>query len=75
MSAFSTAEVDLVGDEGGAPALEELSAEMTKAQAEGKYTEASIGEIKMPKYASWGDYERYLAGNVARYCTYHATEK
>jgi hypothetical protein len=29
----------------------------------------------MPKYASWGDYERYLAGNVVRYCTYHATEK
>jgi len=53
----------------------ELSAEVTKAQAEGKCTEASIGEIKMPKYASWGDYERHLAGNVERYCTFHATEK
>ena len=51
------------------------SAEVTKAQAEGKCTEASIGEIKMPKYASWGDYERHLAGNVERYCTFHATEK
>ena len=64
-----------MGDEGGAPVLEELSAEVTKAQAEGKCTEASIDEIKMPKYASWGDYERYLAGDVERYCPYHATEK
>ena len=55
--------------------MEELSAEVKKAQAEGKCTQADIGGIKLPKYAAWGDYERYLAGNVERYCTYHATGK
>lgn len=49
--------------------MNELSAEVKKAQAEGKCTEAGIREIKLPQYAAWGDYERGLAGNVQRYCT------
>jgi hypothetical protein len=55
--------------------MNDLSAETKKAQAEGKCTEAGIREIKLPQYAAWGDYERGLAGNVQRYCTYHATGK
>jgi glyoxylase-like metal-dependent hydrolase (beta-lactamase superfamily II) len=55
--------------------MNDLSAEVKKAQADGKCTEAGIREVKLPKYAAWGEYENYLPGNVQRYCTYHATGK
>jgi hypothetical protein len=32
-------------------------------------------EIKLPKYASWTNYDRYLPGNIERYCTYWTTGK
>jgi hypothetical protein len=54
--------------------MNDVSAEAKKALAEGKCTEAGTREIKLPKYASWTDYGD-LAGNVRRYCTYHATGK
>jgi glyoxylase-like metal-dependent hydrolase (beta-lactamase superfamily II) len=50
--------------------MAELSAEVKKAADAGKCPEAAKNEIKLPKYASWGNYERYLPGNIERYCTY-----
>jgi hypothetical protein len=29
-------------------------------------------EVKLPQYASLADYERYLSGNVERYCSHWA---
>ncbi len=52
--------------------MQELSAEVKKAQAEGKCTEAGIREVKLPKYATWQSYETFLAGNVERYCRFWA---
>jgi glyoxylase-like metal-dependent hydrolase (beta-lactamase superfamily II) len=50
--------------------MQELSAEVKKAADAGKCPDAAKNEIKLPKYASWGDYERYLPGNIERYCTF-----
>jgi glyoxylase-like metal-dependent hydrolase (beta-lactamase superfamily II) len=50
--------------------MQELSAEVKKAADAGKCLDAAKNEIKLPKYASWGDYERYLPGNIERYCTF-----
>ncbi len=52
--------------------MQELSAEVKKAQAEGKCTEAGIREVKLPRYATWQSYETFLAGNVERYCRFWA---
>ncbi len=52
--------------------MQELSAEVKKAQAEGKCTEAGIREVKLPKYATWQSYETFLADNVERYCRFWA---
>ncbi len=50
--------------------MQELSAEVKKAADAGKCPDAAKSEIKMPKYASWTNYDRYLPGNIERYCTY-----
>jgi glyoxylase-like metal-dependent hydrolase (beta-lactamase superfamily II) len=50
--------------------MQELSVEVKKAADAGKCPDAAKNEIKMPKYASWTNYERYLPGNIERYCTY-----
>ena len=50
--------------------LQELSAEVKKAADAGKCPDAAKNEIKLPKYASWTNYERYLPGNIERYCTF-----
>jgi glyoxylase-like metal-dependent hydrolase (beta-lactamase superfamily II) len=55
--------------------MDELSAEVKKAADAGRCTEAGIREVKMPKYASWTNYEQWLAGNVERYCTYWRDKK
>jgi len=51
--------------------LQELSAEVKKAADAGKCPDAAKNEIKLPKYASWANYDRYLPGNIERYCTFH----
>ena len=48
--------------------LQELSAEAKKAVSEGKCYETAMKEIKLPKYATWNNYEQYLSGNIERYC-------
>ena len=55
--------------------VSDLSAEVKKAADAGKCPDAAKSEIKLPKYASWGNYDRYLAGNIERYCTYWTTGK
>jgi hypothetical protein len=46
-----------------------------KAADAGKCPDAAKNEIKLPKYASWTNYDRYLPGNIERYCTYWTTGK
>jgi hypothetical protein len=41
----------------------------------GKCPDAAKKEIKLPKYASWTNYDSYLPGNIERYCTYSTTGK
>jgi glyoxylase-like metal-dependent hydrolase (beta-lactamase superfamily II) len=53
--------------------MQDLSAEVKKAAAEGKCIDTATKEVKMPKYASWASYEQYLAGNIERYCLYWRT--
>jgi glyoxylase-like metal-dependent hydrolase (beta-lactamase superfamily II) len=48
--------------------MQELSTEVKKAVSENKCYETAMREIKMPKYATWTNYEQYLAGNIERYC-------
>jgi hypothetical protein len=55
--------------------MEELSAEVKKASDAGKCPDAAKAEVKMPKYATWLNYEAFLAGNIERYCTFHTTGK
>src|SRR5215467_13169990 len=55
--------------------LADLSAEVKKAADAGKCADAAKNEIKLPKYASWTNYDRYLPGNIERYCTYWTTGK
>jgi len=55
--------------------LTDLSAEVKKAADAGKCPDAAKAEIKLPKYASWTNYDRYLAGNIERYCAYWTTGK
>jgi glyoxylase-like metal-dependent hydrolase (beta-lactamase superfamily II) len=55
--------------------MQDLSAEVKKAADAGKCPDAAKAEVKLAKYATWGDYERFLSGNVERYCTFHTTGK
>ena len=55
--------------------LADLSTEVKKAADAGKCPDAAKNEIKLPKYASWTNYDRYLPGNIERYCTYWTTGK
>lgn len=50
--------------------MQDLTAEVKKAHSENKCIDTAMQEIKLPKYQTWGDYERYLAGNIERYCFY-----
>jgi glyoxylase-like metal-dependent hydrolase (beta-lactamase superfamily II) len=55
--------------------LSDLSAEVKKAADAGKCPDQAKAEIKLPKYASWTNYNNYLPGNIERYCTYWTTGK
>jgi glyoxylase-like metal-dependent hydrolase (beta-lactamase superfamily II) len=50
--------------------MQDLSAEVKKAADAGKCPDAAKAEVKLPKYASWANYDRYLPGNIERYCAY-----
>jgi glyoxylase-like metal-dependent hydrolase (beta-lactamase superfamily II) len=53
--------------------LADLSAEVKAAADAGKCPDAAKKDIKLPKYASWTNYDSYLPGNIERYCTYWTT--
>jgi glyoxylase-like metal-dependent hydrolase (beta-lactamase superfamily II) len=48
--------------------MQDLSAEVKKAADAGKCIDGAMREVKLPKYETLGDYDRYLAGNVERFC-------
>ncbi len=48
--------------------MQDLSAAVKKAAADGKCTDNAMTEIKLPKYEKWGNYERFLPMNIERYC-------
>jgi hypothetical protein len=50
--------------------MQELSAEVKQVAERGQGPEGAMRDVKMEKYATWGDYQNYLAGNIERYCTY-----
>ena len=51
--------------------MNDISAEVKKAAAEGKCWDTAMKEIKLPKYEKWGGYANFLAGNVEAYCALH----
>jgi glyoxylase-like metal-dependent hydrolase (beta-lactamase superfamily II) len=55
--------------------MDEQSAEVKKLADAGQCNETGLREFKMPKYATWVDYDRFLAGNAERYCTYWRDKK
>jgi glyoxylase-like metal-dependent hydrolase (beta-lactamase superfamily II) len=48
--------------------MQDLSAEVKNAAAQGKCTDTAMKEIKLPKYEAWGNYATFLPMNVERYC-------
>ena len=50
--------------------MTELSAEVKKAAQAGKCWDAAEREVRLPKYAHWGNYEQGIASNIRRYCGY-----
>jgi glyoxylase-like metal-dependent hydrolase (beta-lactamase superfamily II) len=52
--------------------MTDLSAAVKVAAAEGKCWDTAMKEVKLPKYEKWANYERYLPGNVERFCGYWA---
>jgi glyoxylase-like metal-dependent hydrolase (beta-lactamase superfamily II) len=50
--------------------LQELSDAVKQAALQGKCFDDAIKEIKLPKYEKWANYDRYLPGNIERFCEY-----
>jgi glyoxylase-like metal-dependent hydrolase (beta-lactamase superfamily II) len=50
--------------------MTELSAEVKKAAHAGKCWDTAEKEVRLPKYAHWGNYESGIASNIRRYCGY-----
>jgi glyoxylase-like metal-dependent hydrolase (beta-lactamase superfamily II) len=48
----------------------DLSAAVKQAADQGKCFDDAMKEIKLPKYEKWGNYEKYLPGNIERFCEY-----
>jgi glyoxylase-like metal-dependent hydrolase (beta-lactamase superfamily II) len=48
----------------------DLSDAVKAAAEQGKCFDQAMAEIKLPKYEKWGDYARYLPGNIQRFCEY-----
>lgn len=50
--------------------MTDLSDAVRAAADQGKCFDDAMKEIKLPKYEKWGNYERFLPGNVQRFCEY-----
>ena len=50
--------------------MDDLSAAVKVAAGEGKCWDTAMREIKLPKYEKWANYERFLPGNIERFCSY-----
>ena len=48
----------------------DLSAAVKEAADQGKCWEPAPKEVRLPKYEKWANYERYLPGNIERFCGY-----
>ena len=48
----------------------DLSNAVKVAAAQGKCFDAAMQEVKLPKYEKWANYEKYLPGNIERFCEY-----
>ena len=48
----------------------DLSEAVKPAALAGKCFDPAMKEIKLPKYAKWGNYEAYLPGNIERFCEF-----
>jgi len=48
----------------------DLSAAVKEAADKGQCWDRASKEVKLPKYEKWANYERYLSGNVERFCGY-----
>lgn len=52
--------------------MTDLSDAVRQAAAQGLCWDRAMQEIKLPKYEKWADYDRYLPGNIERFCSYWA---
>src|SRR5262245_31343569 len=50
--------------------MDDLSAAVKVAAGEGKCWDTAMREIKLPNYEKWANYERFLPGNIERFCSY-----
>jgi glyoxylase-like metal-dependent hydrolase (beta-lactamase superfamily II) len=50
--------------------MTDLSDAVRTAASQGKCFDAAMKEVKLPKYEKWGNYERFLPGNIERFCEY-----
>ena len=50
--------------------LLDLSAAVKQAADQGKCWDPAPKEVRLPKYEKWANYERYLPGNIERFCGY-----
>jgi glyoxylase-like metal-dependent hydrolase (beta-lactamase superfamily II) len=50
--------------------LQDLSDAVRTAALAGKCFDDAIKEIRLPRYEKWANYDRYLAGNVERFCEF-----
>jgi glyoxylase-like metal-dependent hydrolase (beta-lactamase superfamily II) len=48
----------------------DLSNAVKVAASQGKCFDAAMQEVKLPKYEKWANYEKYLPGNIERFCEY-----
>ena len=48
----------------------DLSAAVKATADQGKCFDQAMDEVKLSKYEKWGDYARYLPGNIQRFCEY-----
>jgi hypothetical protein len=50
--------------------MTDLSDAVRAAALQGKCFDDAIKEIRLPKYEKWANYERFLPGNIERFCEY-----
>ena len=50
--------------------MNDLSAAVKEAADKGQCWDPAPKDVKLPKYEKWTNYERYLPGNIERFCGY-----